>query len=131
MHTLETLQAGMAPLPRHLGVELTSAAADRVTATLLVTEANCTSTNSVHGGALMAFADTLGAVATTMNLADGKWTTTLESKTNFLAPAPPGTVLTGETTPLHRGRRTQIWETTIRDEAGKIVAKITQTQLVL
>ena len=84
-----------------------------------------------HGGVLMAFADTLGAIATVLNLAHGQSTTTLESKTNFIAAAPIGAKLTAEATPLHRGRRTQVWETRITRGDGKLVAKVTQTQMVL
>ena len=84
-----------------------------------------------HGGAVMAFADTLGAAATVLNLAEGKGTTTIESKTNFVGPAPVGTTITGETTPIHRGRRTQVWQTRITTAEGKLVAVVTQTQMVL
>ena len=79
----------------------------------------------------MAFADTLGAVATIINMPRENWTTTIESKTNFISPAPSGTKLTGRMTALHKGRRTQVWETAITREDGKLVAKVTQTQLVL
>jgi 1,4-dihydroxy-2-naphthoyl-CoA hydrolase len=80
---------------------------------------------------LMAFADTLGAAGTILNLPEGTTTTTLESKTNFIAGAPVGTRLIGETTPVHRGRRTQVWTTRISTEAGRLVAIVTQTQMVL
>jgi uncharacterized protein (TIGR00369 family) len=85
----------------------------------------------LHGGAVMAFADTLGAWGTVLNLPAGASTTTIESKTNFLGPAPAGTVVAGEATPVHRGRRTQVWQTKVTRADGKPVALVTQTQLVL
>src|SRR4029077_4233104 len=91
----------------------------------------CTRPDILHGGAVMAFADTLGAAATVLNLPEGKGTTTIESKTNFLGPAPVGTTVIGETTPIHRGRRTMVWTTRITTAEGKLVAVVTQTQMVL
>ena len=80
----------------------------------------------------MAFADFVGAAATVINLPeDAKGTTTIESKTNFVGPAPVGTTVIGETTPIHRGRRTQVWTTRITTAEGKLVAVVTQTQMVL
>ena len=118
-------------LPDLLGIELTEAAPERVVATLAVRQELCTVGNSLHGGSIMAFADTLGAVGTLMNLASGQRTTTIESKTNFIGGAPLGTRVTGESTPLHRGRTTQVWQTRITSEAGKLVAVVTQTQMVI
>ena len=118
-------------LPDLLGIELTEAAPERVVATLAVRPELCTVGNSMHGGAIMAFADTLGAVGTLMNLASGQRTTTIESKTNFIGGAPLGSRVTGESTPLHRGRTTQVWQTRITSEAGKLVAIVTQTQMVI
>ena len=79
----------------------------------------------------MAFADNLGAIATILNLPEGAGTTTIESKTNFLAPAPVGSTVVGECTPIHRGKRTMVWQTRISTEQGRLVALVTQTQLVL
>jgi uncharacterized protein (TIGR00369 family) len=79
----------------------------------------------------MAFADTVGAVGTVMNLPAGARTTTIESKTNFMGAAPVNTRIVSESVPLHRGRTTQVWQTTIRSEAGKLIAVVTQTQMVL
>ena len=118
-------------LPDLLGIELTEAAPERVVATLAVRQELCTVGNSLHGGAIMAFADTLGAVGTIMNLAAGQRTTTIESKTNFIGGAALGSRVTGESTPLHRGRTTQVWQTRITSEAGKLVAIVTQTQMVI
>ena len=114
-----------------MGIVFVSAAKDRVVAELQVTPQLCTRPTIIHGGALMAFADTLGAAGTILNLPEGATTTTLESKTNFIAGAPVGTRLIGETTPVHRGRRTQVWTTRITTAEGKLVAIVTQTQMVL
>jgi uncharacterized protein (TIGR00369 family) len=121
----------MFPFAAHLGIEFTEAAPDRVAARMRVRAELCTRPAVLHGGALMAFADTLGAAATILNLPEGAWTTTIESKTNFVAPAPVDTVVTGEATPVHRGRRTMIWQTRVTSPEGKLVALVTQTQLVL
>jgi len=91
----------------------------------------CTRPAVLHGGAIMAFADTLGAAATVLNLSEGAGTTTLESKTNFLGPAPVGSTVLGETTPIHRGRRTMVWQTRVTTSEGKLLALVTQTQMVL
>ena len=112
------LQQELPPFPRWLGVTVTSAAPDRVVAELTVREDLCTSGEIIHGGAIMAFADTIGALGTVMNLREGQGTTTLESKTNFFAPGPVGARLTAEATPLHRGRRTQVWETRLTNQDG-------------
>ena len=117
--------------PDYLGIEMTEATQERVVAKLDVRKEVCTVGNSLHGGAIMAFADTLGAVGTIMNLPAGSRTTTIESKTNFISGAPLGSKVTGESTPLHRGRTTQVWQTRITSEAGKLVAIVTQTQMVI
>jgi len=118
-------------LPDLLGIDLTEATKERVLATLAVRQDLCTIGNALHGGAIMAFADTLGAVGTVMNLPPAHRTTTIESKTNFIGGAPLGSKVTGESTPLHRGRTTQVWQTRITSEAGKLVAIVTQTQMVI
>lgn len=131
MDELETLRRTSLPFAALLGVEYLSASKERVTAELLVRDELCTRPAVLHGGAIMAFADTLGAAATVLNLPDGAGTTTLESKTNFLAPAPAGTKVIGETTPVHRGRRTMVWQTRVATADGRLVALVTQTQMVL
>lgn len=131
MDGMAKLAANAFPFSTHLGVEIAEATPDKVIGRLTVTPELCTKPAVLHGGAAMAFADSLGAAATILNLPDGAWTTTIESKTNFVAPAPVGTVVTGETTPIHRGRRTMIWQTRITTTEGKLVAVVTQTQLVL
>ena len=125
------LERNPIPLAKTLGIRYTSAAADKVTAEMIVREEICTSPTILHGGAIMAFADTLGACATSLNLREGQGTTTLESKTNFFAPAPVGTKVIAECTPLHRGRRTMVWQTRVLSEQGKLLALVTQTQMVL
>jgi uncharacterized protein (TIGR00369 family) len=127
----DKIQARLPGLPRFIGMQLTEATKDRLAASFVAAEVHTNGVGSVHGGVLMAFADTLGAIGAMLNLRPGQATTTLESKTNFLAGARVGATLTGEATPLHRGRRTQIWETAIRDETGRLIAKVTQTQMVL
>jgi len=118
-------------LPGLMGLTLTEATAERVTATMRVRSDLCTTGGILHGGAVMAFADTLGAVGTFVNLPEGARTTTVESSTKFLAGAPVGTTVTGECTPFHRGRTTMVWQTLVRTEAGKLCAVVTQTQLVI
>jgi len=128
---LARLQALKLPFAELLGIEFVAAAPERVIAELTVRPELCTNPAVMHGGALMAFADTLGAAATILNLPDGAGTTTVESKTNFIAAAPQGARLTGETTPFHRGRRTMVWQTRITTAEGRLVAVVSQTQLVL
>jgi 1,4-dihydroxy-2-naphthoyl-CoA hydrolase len=125
------LEHELPPLPRWMEVRVLTAEKDRVAAELTIREELCTSGEIAHGGAIMAFADTVGALGTMVNLREGQGTTTLESKTNFFAGSPIGTKLIAEATPLHRGRRTQVWETRISNEQGRLVAKVTQTQMVL
>ncbi len=117
--------------PDLLGIELTAAAPERVLATLAVRQDLCTVGGTLHGGAIMAFADTLGAVGTFLNMPVGHRTTTLESKTNFIGAAPIGSRVAGECTPVHRGRTTMVWQTRITSENGKLVALVTQTQMVI
>lgn len=119
------------PLAQLLGISVTSAGPERVVAELTVREDHCTANHTIHGGTIMAFADTIGALGTVLNLREGQSTTTVESKTNFFAGAPVGTRLIAESVPLHRGRRTQVWETRLSSDGGRLVAKVTQTQLVL
>ena len=85
---------------------------------------------ALHGGTLMALADTVGAAATVVNLPAGATTTTLESKTNFFAAGRSG-VVRAEATPLHKGKRTQVWQTRVTDESGRLLSLTTQTQMVL
>jgi uncharacterized protein (TIGR00369 family) len=127
----DKIQARLPGLPRFLGMRMVDAAKDRVVAAFTVAEAHSNGQGFAHGGALMALADTLGAIGAMLNLRPGQGTTTIESKSNFLAGAPVGVTLTATAIPLHRGGRTQVWETEIRDATGRVVAKVTQTQIVL
>lgn len=131
MTELERLRQIDLPFAKLLGIEFLSASKERVTAAMLVRPDLCTVNSMIHGGALMAFADTLGAAGTVLNLPPGAGTTTIESKTNFLAAAPAGQKVLGEATPVHLGRRTMVWQTQIKLESGRAVALVTQTQMVL
>lgn len=119
------------PFSQLMGVEVLSAEPGRIMARLLVRPDLCTTGHILHGGAIMAFADGLGGLGAFLNLPEGAGTTTVESKTNFFAAAKEGEVVTAETTPLHVGRRTSVWQTRIMRPDGKLVALVTQTQLVL
>ncbi len=119
------------PFSDFLGIELIEVTPERVVARMKVRPELCTRPAVLHGGAVMALADTLGGVATVANLAAGQWTTTIESKTNFLAAVPEGETATAECTALHRGKTTMVWQTKISREDGRIAAYVTQTQLVL
>jgi len=118
------------PFANLMGVKIVSEAPERVEAELYVRDDLCTQPAILHGGALMAFADTVGAVATVANLPEGTWTTTIESKTNFFAAIPAGDTARAECTPLHRGRTTMVWQTRILRGDGRLAAVVTQTQLV-
>jgi uncharacterized protein (TIGR00369 family) len=131
MDMLSILERYDMPFIRWLGLRFLTATQERVTAEMVVRDELCNGSGVLHGGALMAFADTLGACATTLNLSEGAGTTTLESKTNFLAPALSGTKVIGECLPLHRGRRTMVWQTRVTSESGHLIAMVTQTQMVL
>ena len=132
MLDLATLQALLAPLlPGLMGVRLLQVSPERVRAEMTVRPDLCTAGHRLHGGSFMAFADTLGAVGTVLNLKPGQSTTTTDSSTKFMAGAPEGSVVTGEAVALHRGRSTQVWQATITNAEGKLCAVVTQTQLVL
>jgi len=112
-------------------MQLTEVTPERVVGSLEVRPDLCTTGEILHGGAIMAFADTLGAVATFVNLPQGARTATIESKTNFLGAAPVGSRLTGECSALHRGKTTMVWQTLVKTETGKLCAVVIQTQMVL
>ena len=117
-------------LPGLLGLHFTDASPERVAAQLEHRPELTTFGGSLHGGTLMALADTVGAFATALNLPPGASTTTLESKTNFFAAGRGGTIR-AESTPLHRGRRTMVWQTRVTDESGRLLSLTIQTQMVL
>jgi 1,4-dihydroxy-2-naphthoyl-CoA hydrolase len=132
MTPLDKINAMQMPFAELTGVTFTEASLDRVVARMPVRPDLCTVNQSIHGGAVMALADSVGAAATVINLpADAKGTTTIESKTNFIGGAPEGTTVIATATPVHRGRRTQVWQTRLETEDGRLVAIVTQTQMVL
>ena len=132
MSMLEQIQTHPMPLAVHLGIEFLEAERDQVTGWMQTGPEHCTAGHAVHGGVVMAFADSLGGAAAFINLpSDAAGTTTLESKTNFIAPAPAGASLIGVTSMLHRGRRTQVVQTRIETGQGRVVAFVTQTQMTL
>jgi 1,4-dihydroxy-2-naphthoyl-CoA hydrolase len=119
------------PFSTFLGIEVVSVTPDGVVGELKVRRELCTRPDVLHGGAYMAFADTIGAVATVANLKEGETTTTIESKTNFFAAIPLGDTARAECTPLHKGRSTMVWQTKITRADGRLCAVVTQTQMVL
>jgi uncharacterized protein (TIGR00369 family) len=125
------MQPDPLPFATLMGVTIVSVAPDLVIGELKVREDLCTRPAVLHGGAYMAFADTIGAVATVANLPEGMTTTTIESKTNFFSAIPLGDTARAECTPLHRGRTTMVWQTKITRRDGKLAAIVTQTQLVM
>jgi len=132
MLDLPAVQKILDPLfPGLMGVRLREVQPERVLAELAVRPDLCTTGGVMHGGAIMAFADTLGAVGTVLNMPAGKRTTTTDSSTKFIAGARVDTVVTAECVALHRGRTTQVWQTSIRNADGKLCAVVTQTQLVM
>jgi 1,4-dihydroxy-2-naphthoyl-CoA hydrolase len=132
MTPLEKIRAMKMPFAELKGITFVEADRDRVVARMQVRPDLCTLHHTLHGGAIMAFADSVGAAATVINLPDeAKGTTTIESKTNFIGGASEGATVIATTTPVHRGRRTQVWQTRLETEDGKLVAIVTQTQMVL
>lgn len=117
--------------PGLLGIQFVEVTPERVVASMEVRPDMDNNAGILHGGAMMAFADTLGAVATIVNLPKGARTTTIESKTNFIGAVPVGGRVIGECTPFHRGKTTMIWQTLVKSESGKLCAVVTQTQMVL
>jgi uncharacterized protein (TIGR00369 family) len=127
MDSLARLNEIMLPFAKLLGIRFVSASPESG----MCAKTCVPSPPVLHGGAMMAFADTLGACATVLNLREGFSTTTLESKTNFLAAAPVGSTVRGECTPLHRGRRSMVWQTRISGDGGRLLGIVIQTQMVL
>ena len=115
----------------HLGARIVSASTERIEMEMEVTQTLANRNGVLHGGAIMGLADNTGGTATMLNLPEGRSTTTLESKTNFLRPIRVGDVARAICEPLHRGRTTQVWQTRILRGDGKVAAIVTQTQMVL
>ena len=131
MTLLERLRSRPIPFAELMDVTFLAAEPDKVVATMLVREEFCTIYRTIHGGAVMALADSVGAAATLINLPEGATTTTIESKTNFVASAPAGSMVRATATPVHKGRRTQVWQTRVETEQGRLLALVTQTQLII
>jgi 1,4-dihydroxy-2-naphthoyl-CoA hydrolase len=132
MTPFEKIQSLKMPFAELMGVTFVEADQDRVVARMLVRPDLCTLNHTIHGGAVMTLADSVGAAATVINLPeDAKGTTTIESKTNFIGGAREGMAVIATAVPVHRGRRTQVWQTRLETEDGKLVAIVTQTQMVL
>src|SRR5580704_13842632 len=106
MSLIDRINANPLPFAQLLGIEFISAEADSLAARMLIRPDLCTMGGIAHGGAIMSFADTLGA-------------------------APAGSTLIGHTSVVHRGRRTQIWQTRVATEEAKLVALVVQTQMNL
>jgi uncharacterized protein (TIGR00369 family) len=132
MTPLKFIHAHPMPFAVLMGVTFVAADKERVIATMTVRPDLCTAGHILHGGAVMALADGVGAAATVINLPEGaKGTTTIESKTNFVGSAKEGETVTATATPIHRGRRTHVWQSRIEAQEGRLVAVVTQTQMVL
>lgn len=127
----EAFNRNNAPFAKIMGVKMTLVTKDRIEAVLEVTPDHCTIPATLHGGAIMAFADNLGGVGAFLNMPDGGQTSTVESKTNFLRPIPVGQTAKAVTTPVHIGRTLQVWKTDVFREDGKLAAIVTQTQIVM
>jgi 1,4-dihydroxy-2-naphthoyl-CoA hydrolase len=125
------IDVNIMPFAKLMGVTIIEARVEGVIAELFVREDLCTSNSILHGGAVMAFADSVGAVATFLNLPPGANTTTIESKTNFVAALRAGETARAECSPVHIGRTTMVWQTRILRPNGKLCAIVTQTQMIL
>lgn len=132
MSLLDRINANPLPFAQLLGIEFISVEEDALAARMTIRPELCTLGNIGHGGAIMSFADTLGAAAAFVSLPpEAKGTTTVESKTNFVSAAPLGAAVIGRTSLVHRGKRTSIWQTVVATEDGKLIAFTVQTQLTL
>ena len=118
------------PFARQLGIELVEAKPEEVRGRLLWSERLCTTGGVLHGGVLMALADSLGALCAFLNVPAGAGTSTIESKTNFFRAVRDGHV-DATSRPLHVGRSTIVVQTDLTDASGRRVAQVTQTQAVL
>ncbi len=125
------MDVNIMPFAKLMGVTIIEAGAKGVIAELFAREDLCTTNSILHGGAVMAFADSVGAVATVLNLPPGATTTTIESKTNFVAALRAGETARAECSPVHIGRTTMVWQTRILRPNGKLCAIVTQTQMIL
>jgi 1,4-dihydroxy-2-naphthoyl-CoA hydrolase len=132
MSLLDRINANPLPFAQLLGIEFIMVEEDALSARMTIRPELCTLGDIGHGGAIMSFADTLGAAAAFVTLPpEAKGTTTVESKTNFVAAAPAGATVIGRTSLVHRGKKTSIWQTLVATEEGKLVALTVQTQMTL
>lgn len=129
--TYDEIAQAQPPFAQLMGVRIVFADPDRVEAELPVTPQLANRNGMLHGGAVMALADNLGGTATFLNLKPGEGTVTVESKTNFFRPVAIGELARAVSLPLHKGRKTMVWQTTITRADGKIAALVTQTQMIL
>ncbi len=120
-----------APFTRLMGVKIISRTAERTESELVIREDLCNRRGVVHGGAVMAWGDTLGGITASAALSKGQRTATIESKTNFFASIPKGDTARAVCTPLHSGRTTIVLQTNITRSDGRLAAIVTQTQIVL
>ena len=127
----DQINASNTPLARYLGIRITFASKERIEAELPVRPELCTVGEKLHGGAMMAFADNLGALGAFLNLPPGAGTTTIESSTKFLRPTPVGAIAKGVATPVRIGKTLQVWETKLYDANGELTGVVMQTQLTL
>lgn len=128
---MDQIKFGNSHFAKTIGIKIIECRPDKVVAVLDARDGLANRSNSLHGGVIMALADTLGGFGTTENLPPGYRTFTIESKTNFLRRIPLGDTARAECTPLHRGLTTMVWETKIFRGDGVLAAIILQTQLVV
>jgi 1,4-dihydroxy-2-naphthoyl-CoA hydrolase len=121
---------GLMPFSAGLGIELLVAEPERVVGRMAWSPDRCTTAGVLHGGAVMALADSMGALCAFLNLPEGATTSTVESKTNFFRPVTAGHVR-ATAKPLHVGRRFVTVQSDLVDDAGRLVAQTTQTQAVI
>jgi len=126
----DAMNANNTPFAKMMGVKMTLVTREHIEGVLDVTAAHCTIPATLHGGAIMAMADNMGGIGAFLNMPPGSLTTTVESKTNFLRAIPVGQKARGVTTPVHLGRTLQVWKTEVFREDGKLVAVVTQTQMI-
>lgn len=127
----EFLEGSRSHFAKLIGLKIVSISPDRIEATLQAREELSNRQGGLHGGAIMTVADTVGGIGTIANLPARSATVTIESKTNFFAAIPLGETAHAECIPLHRGRTTQVWQTKITRDDGRLAALVTQTQLVI
>lgn len=119
------------PFARWLGLEVTHVEPDRIEARVTVTPEMANRNGVMHGGAVSGLIDNVGGTASFVNLRDGEGTTTVEAKTNFFRPISIGETIQIIAEPLHKGRKTHVWQIKVVRADGKVAAVATQTQMIL